>query len=258
VKLVPVPGGQETFVLCRSAARREKEKAMHERFRRRVEGGLRRIARGLEAARKRRGTEALGRQIGRLLAQNSRAARAFEIQVVEDSAQPSGLRLVWQPVAQWDQWAALSEGCYLLRTNLTDRTPEELWRTYIQLTEVESAFRTHKSDLQIRPIWHQHQDRVQAHILFSFLAYALWKTLQKWMERSGLGSGVRTVVEEFARIKAHDVLLRTTTGREVRVCCVTRPDAAQQVLLNHLGVKLPERLGRPSWVPAPVQLAPVM
>ena len=258
VKLVPVPGGQETFVLCRSAARREKEKAMHERFRRRVEGGLRRIARGLEAARKRRGTEALGRQIGRLLAQNSRAARAFEIQVVEDSAQPTGLRLVWQPVAQWDQWAALSEGCYLLRTNLTDRTPEELWRTYIQLTEVESAFRTHKSDLQIRPIWHQHQERVQAHILFSFLAYALWKTLQKWMERSGLGSGARTVVEEFARIKAHDVLLRTTTGREVRVCCITRPDAAQQVLFDHLGLNLPERLGRPSWVPAPVQLAPVM
>ena len=99
---------------------------------------------------------------------------------------------------------------------------------------------------------------MQAHILFSFLAYALWKTLQSWMERAGLGRGVRTVLEEFARLKAHDVLLRTSTGRAVRVCCLPRPDAAQQVLLDHLGVELPERLGGPTWVPAPVQLAPVV
>lgn len=225
---------------------------------RRIAAALARIERGLQRARKPRPAEALGRQLGRLLAHNRRAAKAFEIQTVEDPLRPSGLRLVWRPVAEWQTWAELSEGGYLLRTNLTDQRPEDLWRTYLQLTDVENAFRTHKSALQIRPIWHQLEQRVQAHILFSFLAYALWKTIETWMKRSGLGNSVRTVLEEFARLKAHEVFLRTSTGRDVRVCCVTKPDAAQQVLLNHLGLVLPERLGRPAWVPAPVQVAPVV
>ena len=168
----------------------------------------------------------------------------------------SGLRLSWSRVKEWGDWAALSEGCYLLRTNVTGKTPGELWRTYIQLTDVEEAFRTQKSELRIRPIWHQLDHRVQAHILFSFLAYALWKTLQTWMERAGLGRGARTVIEELARIKATDVILPTTTGRELRLSCVTRPDGAQRALIDRLGLVLPERLGRPAWVRRPAKLAP--
>ncbi|MCT6632056.1 IS1634 family transposase, partial [Staphylococcus aureus] len=77
-----------------------------------------------------------------------------------------------------DRTARASEGCYLLRTNVTDWTPEMMWKTYIQLSEVEAAFRIHKSELTIRPIWHQREDRVQAHILVCFLSYVLWKTLE--------------------------------------------------------------------------------
>ncbi len=190
------------------------------------------------------------------LVESYRTARAFQIQIVEDAARPSGLRLSWSRVKEWEHWAALSEGCYLLRTNITDKSPEELWRTYIQLTDVEDAFRAQKTELKVRPIWHQLEKRVQAHILFSFLAYALWKTLQTWMERSGLGRGARTVIEEFARIKANDVILPTTAGREVRLCCVTQPAAAQRALIDRLGLVVPERLGRPSWVRAPAKLAP--
>ena len=253
IKLVPSPDGVETFVLCRSAARREKERAMHARFLQRIEEGLERMQRDLERAQKRREAAVLERRIGRLLERNSRAARAFRISVTEDHNQPSGLRLAWQRVEEWRDWSALSEGCYLLRSNLTDQTPEQLWKTYMQLTDVEAAFRTHKSELRIRPLWHHLEQRVQAHILFSFLAYALWKTLQAWMERAGLGSGVRTVVEEFARIKAVDVILPTSCGRQVMVQCVTRPDPAQRALLDRLGIVLPERLGRAAWVPAPLK-----
>ncbi|MFW6158179.1 MAG: hypothetical protein ACOC8E_02340 [Planctomycetota bacterium] len=81
--------------------------------------------------------------------------------------------------------AALREGAYLLRTNLNDRTPEDLWRTYIQVTDAEAAFRTIKTDLVVRPIYHQTERRAHAHILVAFLAYAMWKTLQKWMEEAG-------------------------------------------------------------------------
>lgn len=254
VKLVNSPNGQETFVLCRSADRREKEKAIHERFAERIEAGLSKLDKELKRARKKRDRAVLERRIGRLLGKNSRAAGGFKIKVVEDKTCPDGLQLRWWRIEAWRQWSSLSEGCYLLRTNLTEQSPEKLWQTYMQLTDVEAVFRTGKSDLKIRPIWHQLEHRVQGHILFSFLAYALWKTLQIWMERSGLGRGVRTVIEEFARLKANDVILKTSAGREIKLCCITQPDPAQRALLDRMGLMIPERLGRPLWVRKPKNL----
>ena len=254
VKLVNSPTGQETFVLCRSADRREKEKAIHKRFSERIEVGLSKLDKELRRARKKRDRAVLERRIGRLLGKNSRAAGSFKIEVVEDKTCPAGLQLRWWRIEAWRQWSSLSEGCYLLRTNLTEQSPEKLWQTYMQLTDVEAVFRTGKSDLKIRPIWHQLEHRVQGHILFSFLAYALWKTLQIWMERSGLGRGVRTVIEEFARLKANDVILKTSAGREIKLCCITQPDAAQRALLERMGLTIPERLGRPLWIRKPKNL----
>ncbi len=254
VKLVNSPNGQETFVLCRSADRREKEKAIHERFAERIEAGLSKLDKELKRTRKKRDRAVLERRIGRLLGKNSRAAGGFKIEVVEDKTCPASLQLRWRRIEAWRQWSSLSEGCYLLRTNLTEQSPEKLWQTYMQLTDVEAVFRTGKSDLKIRPIWHQLEHRVQGHILFSFLAYALWKTLQIWMERSGLGRGVRTVIEEFARLKANDVILKTSAGREIKLCCITQPDAAQRALLDRMGLMIPERLGRPLWVRKPKNL----
>ena len=250
VRLINSPD-DETFVLCRSSDRREKEKAIHERFAKRIEAGLGKLDRELKQAHRKRDRAVLERRIGRLLGRNSRAAGGFKIELLEDKTCQAGLKLCWSCVQAWRQWARLSEGCYLLRTNLREQSPEKLWRTYMQLTDVEAVFRTGKSDLKIRPIWHQLEHRVQGHILFSFLAYALWKTLQIWMERSGLGRGVRTVIEEFARLKANDVILKTSTGREIRLCCITQPDPAQHALLDRMGLAIPERLGRPSWVRKP-------
>jgi transposase len=257
VKLVRSPGGEETFILCRSRDRREKERAMHERFVSRIRKGLVSIQKGLRRAKRPRDKGKIERRIGRLLGKNSRAAKAFEIDLLDAPDRPAGLRLRYRSVRKWQSWAGLSEGCYLLRTNLSGKTPEELWKTYIQLTDVEEVFRTEKTELAIRPIWHQLEKRVQAHVLFSFLAYAMWKTLQTWMERSGLGRGARTVIEEFAKIKAADVVLPTTTaGRDVRLTCVTRPDKAQAAIIERLGLELPERLGRPRWVRVPAEADP--
>jgi hypothetical protein len=122
---------------------------------------------------------------------------------------------------------------------------KDLWRAYIQLTDAEAAFRIH-SGLAIRPVWHQRTDRVQAHILVCFLAYVLWKTLEQWQQRAGLGQSPRTILEELQRIQSTDVVLPTEDGRELRLRCIVRPDAAQAALLDRLGLDLPERLRIPS------------
>ena len=130
-----------------------------------------------------------------------------------------------------------------------ETAPAVLWKRYIQLTYAEWAFRIHKDELDIRPIWHQKQDRVLAHILVCFLAYALWKTLAQWMRRAGLGDAPRTLLEELAKIKSGDVVLPTQAKQgcyngTIRLRCVTEPDEAQKVLLHRLGITLPRRLRR--------------
>ena len=135
----------------------------------------------------------------------------------------------------------------MLRTNLRDWTSEDLWRTYIQRSEAEAAFRIHKSELSIRPIWHQREDRVLAHILVCFLAYVLWKTLEQWQSRAGLGNSPRTILQELGAIHSTDIILPTATvpQRQLRLRCVVRPDRAQAALLQRLGLRLPERLRLP-------------
>jgi transposase len=249
-KLCAGPDGQETFLLCRSADRREKERAMHARFAKRIEARLESLGRRLERSRQRLERGPIDRQIGRILGQNSRAAGRYQVRLEKDASQDSGLRLVWSAKPEWDEWAQHSEGTYVLRTNVHEWSEQDLWRTYIQLTEAEAAFRIHKTDLSIRPIWHQKAERVQAHILVCFLAYVLWKTLEQWQQRAGLGSSPRTILEELARIQSTDVVIPLADGsrRELRIRCVVRPDKVQAMLLDRLGLRLPERLRVPSHV----------
>jgi transposase len=235
VKLCPSPDGDETFVLCRSRDRREKEKAMHERFERRIEEGLQRIA--AACAKQRQQPLVIAQRLGRLMGQNSRAAGLFHTEVKTLSDGRAALH--WEKIEQWRDWAALSEGCYLLRSNVTDWSDEELWKAYIQLTEAEAAFRIHKSDLGLRPIWHQKEDRVLAHILVCFLAYVLWKTLSQRCQRAGLGHEPRRVFEELGKIQLVDVVLPTRHGSDIRRRCVTQPTDHQAILLAYLKLNLP-------------------
>jgi transposase len=247
VKICRGTQADETFLLCRSASRIDKEKAMHERFAKRIEEGLASLARRIRKSKRPLDRGVLERQIGRLLERNARAAARYAVCIDEDNSTASGLKLKWRAQAQWDDWAALSEGTYILRSNIAQWSDEELWKTYVQLTEAEAAFRIHKSDLCLRPIWHHKQERIKAHILICFLAYALWKTLHQWQSRAGLGDSPRTILTEFSRIHAADIVLplADTSKRELRIRCVVRPDRAQAMLLQHLGLKLPERLRVP-------------
>jgi transposase len=251
VKICRGPDGSETFLLCRSASRSEKEKAMHERFSKHIEEGLQSLGRRIEKSKMTLDHGEIERQIGRLLERNSRASARYSISLIEDKTTPAGVNLKWNSRPEWEDWAKLTEGTYILRSNIHDWTDEQLWKTYIQLSEAEAAFRIQKSDLGIRPIWHHKQGRIKAHILVCFLAYVLWKTLQQWQSRAGLGHSPRTILSEFSRIHAADIVLPLDDGskRELRLRCVVRPDREQELLLQRLGLTLPERLCPPSGTP---------
>jgi transposase len=239
VKMCPSPdGGRETYILCRSRDRREKEKAMHERFERRIDAGLEKVRASCEKRKWKK--EAIDRRVGQIMAKNSRAAGLYEVAVEEIDGRAV---VSWRKNEAWRQWAALNEGCYLLRTNVTDWSAEDLWQAYIQLTDAEAAFRIHKSDLRIRPVWHQTEERVQAHILVCFLAFVLWKTLHQMTRAAGLGDEPRRIFEELGKIRLVDVVLPTRDKNiEIRRRCVARPTDHQAILLDRLGLHLPRQL----------------
>lgn len=238
VKKCTGPDGKEVFILCRSQDRRQKEKAIHERFEKRIEEGLQKI--DASCRRRKYKPVTIAKRVGRLLGKNSRAAGLFDTDVVQ--TKDGRAKLIWKKLETWRQWAELSEGCYLLRTNVTDWSEEDLWHAYMQLTEAEAAFRIHKSDLCIRPIWHQKQERVESHILVCFLSYVLWKTLGQMCRQSGLGDEPRRVIEELSKIKMVDVVMPTRSGIEIRRRCVSQPTDHQTILLQYLGLQLPRHL----------------
>lgn len=240
VKRCPSPDGQENFILCRSTERALKEKQIHERFEKRIERGLGKL---VESCRKQKQKQKVGmveRRVGRLLEANSRAAGLFQIDVAP--RRDGGAEIIWRKLEEWRAWAEVSEGCYLLRSNIIDWNAEQLWRAYIHLTEAEAAFRIQKSDLRIRPIWHQKEERIQAHILVCFLAYVIWKMLGQMCKRAGLGNEPRKVLDEIAQIKVIDVILPTKQGVVIRKRCIAQPTKAQTVLLQQLQLHLPQRM----------------
>ena len=241
VKLCPSPDGErETFILCRSRDRAEKDQAIVRHFEQRIESRLKAMAARCE--KQKRDPLKVSRDVGRLLGQNTRAARLFDVDV--ETADDGRARLKWSKGAATRDWATLSAGCYLLRTNVADWSDEDLWKAYIQLTEAEAAFRIHKSDLVLRPVWHQKEDRVLAHILVCFLAFVLWKTLAQLCQRAGLGDEPRRVLTELSEIRAMDVILPTRDGIEIRKRCISRPSEHQAILLDRLGLELPATINQ--------------
>ena len=247
VKLCAAPDGtEETFVLCRSKGRIDKEKAMREKQHGRLEKALQQLKTVLDAPKRAlRDRSKAERRVGRLFQQYSRAARLFRVEITEvpDARHKSGQRLsmtLQRHEGQGD-WAETSDGCYLLRTNLKERDAAKLWETYIDLTQIEDSFRICKHDLGLRPIFHQKQERTQAHILVCFLALVLWRILQHWMQGCGLGAAPRKLLEELAEIRSLDVILPTGAGAEIRLRTVTRPENHLAILLQKLGLPLPNK-----------------
>jgi transposase len=237
VRLCPSPEGtEETFVLCRSVGRKEKENAILNRFATRLEEKLTKLAERANQGRI-RDKQKVERQIGRLLERMSRAASLFTVTVTEKD---NHLSIDIKKNNERYGWALETGGSYILRTNWNETDPQTLWNTYIQLTEVEDAFRTTKHDLGMRPIFHQKKERTQAHILVCFLSLALWRTLQQWMKASGLGTAPRKLLEEIKVIKSLDVLL-PAKDKTIRLRTVATAPSPLKVLLQRMKIPLPNR-----------------
>ncbi len=237
VNLVQSPERRgETFVLCRSLGRKKKENAILNRFVTRLEEKLTKLADQADKGRI-RDRQKVERQIGRLLERNSRAASLFTVTVTEKNGR---IAVDIKKNEERFQWAMETGGSYILRTNWTETDPKVLWKTYIQLTEVEDAFRTTKHDLGMRPIFHQKKDRTQAHILVCFLSLVMWKTLQQWMKASGLGTAPRKLLTEMRQIQSLDVLL-PVKDKTIRLRVVATAPSALKVLLQRMKILLPNK-----------------
>jgi transposase len=244
VKLVPHPDGDsnEQYVLCRSSARRQKEAAMIELARKRLRAQLDKTDASL---RKRAARDAglIERRIGRWLGRFPAAERLLSVTVERNlEGHATGLQITEH--ADRTAWAELAHGAYLLRTNCPEKEPARLWRWYMQLSQAEDAFRTSKSDLNLRPVFHQKTQRVEAHILVCFLSLALWRTLEMWMRGKGLGNCSRQLLKAVATVRSMDVVLPVKPGaeeesRELRLRVVARPDRHVAELLVRLGLELP-------------------
>lgn len=133
-----------------------------------------------------------------------------------------------------------------MRTNCTENDPAQIWKWYVQLNEAEECFRIGKSDLNLRPVFHQKSERVEAHILVCFLTLALWRCLEMWMKLKGLGDCARQLLKEVATVRSMDVILPVKTAEnsegpaELRLRVVARPDKPVAELLAHLGLELPQ------------------
>jgi transposase len=239
VKLVPTPQGEETYILCRSTARQEKEKAIHSRFSARMEKALTSLEKRMVAG-KLKDRHKIERKLGSLEARHPQVADLYAIKVVDLGGD---LRLEWQRKPDRQSWQQAREGAYLLRTNLTETDPSKLWKSYIQLTEAEAVFRALKSVLSIRPIFHQLERRAKAHILVAFLGYAIWVTLKHLLLGKRSAFTPARALDLLSQLHSADIVLPTTDGHEIRLRRITEPTAEQQSLLDELGISLPKRLG---------------
>lgn len=242
VKLLEHPDyGTERFVLCRSDGRKRKEQAILGKQMDRLEEKLRKLQASVRAGRM-KNAAMVERRIGRWLGRYERAELVFDVQVKSDQGIATDVQIERRPDRQ--SWAQAIHGHYLLRTNYDEPDPAALWSTYMQLTQAEAAFRITKSDLGLRPVFHQKSERVQAHVLVCFLALAMWKSLELWMKASGLGTCARRLLEEMNEVRSMDVVLPVKDRPELRLRLVGRPEPALQVLLERLRLPLPNRSKR--------------
>jgi transposase len=249
VKKMAIPQGEETYILCRTTGRQEKEKAIRGRFSASMEKALQGLEKTIATGRL-KDRNKMERRLGKIQARHPQVNDLYAVDLRQTA---EGVRLFWQIKEDRQAWRESREGAYLLRTNLEAQTAEQLWSKYMQLTEAEAAFRALKSELSIRPLFHQKEPRVKAHVMVAFLGYALWVTLKHWLKRrpaivpKASLSGVENAqpfspskaLALLSTLQSADIVLPTTDGREIRLRRVTEPDAEQKSLLHQLGLSLP-------------------
>ena len=252
VRKVAIPQGEETYILCRTSGRKEKEQAIRKRFSNSMETALKGMEKTIAAGRL-KDRNKMERRLGKIQARHPQVNDLYDV-ALKDTAE--GIRLFWEIKEDRKNWRESREGAYLLRTNLKAGTAEELWSKYMQLTEAEASFRALKSELSIRPLFHQLEPRVKAHVMVAFLGYALWVTLKHLLKRrpaivpTPSVSGVENAqpmtpmraIALLSTLQSADIVLPTTDGREIRLRRITEPTAEHKLLLRQLGISLPEQL----------------
>jgi len=243
------------YLLARSNDRKKKERAIRRKQRHGFALALRKLQARVSKGRLKKRDKVL-EAIGRL---QGRFPKAVRFAIVSVTIRPLAVVVAWQ-VAKFKD-ALRRDGAYLLRSNQDGWTAELFWETYTQLTTVERAFRVLKSELLLRPIWHQYSGRTKAHVFVCVLAYALWKTLDHLAKRANLHTWIRkpdlargnavpkprpmtpeVILRELGRIMIGDIELPTTDGRRLIFRRVARPNAEQKRILQALGIDMPERL----------------
>jgi transposase len=246
VKQVPIPGGEETYVLCRTAGRKEKEKAIRDRFSQRMEGALTRLAKTIASGRL-KDRYKMERRLGRIQARHPQVNDLYDVALRDTK---DGVRLTWEVKKDRQDWREQREGAYMLRTNIQAEKAEDLWSKYMQLTEAEASFRALKSELSVRPLFHQLEHRVKAHVLVAFLGYALWVTLKHRLAAKPLDPPNEAAPSQvvyspmkalslLSTLQSADIVLPTTDGHEIRLRRITEPTTEQHQLLDRLGISLP-------------------
>jgi transposase len=222
------PEDQELYVLAESADRIAKERAM----RRRQLKGLWRRLKALGTMKLKR--DQLLKKLGAAEHESPRAWRLVDIQI-----DPKAARFSYKLRKDKLRVARRREGRYLLRTNLTETDPAKLWNWYMQLSQVEEAFKNLKGDLALRPIYHQDEPRIEAHIFIAFMAYCLQVTLNRRLRELAPGLTARAVLEKFSAVQMLDVHIPTTDGREIMLTRHTQPSPELLLLLQKLKLELP-------------------
>ena len=233
----------EVFVLARSEDRAAKERAMRRRKFKALVRGLRKLKKRMRTPRA-DGSPSIDRdgliaKVAVLKKEAGRVSRSITITIPKASEPFTPGSFGYELNAKQFEQQRLREGAYLLRTNLAGTDPAELWRMYMGLVQIESAFKTIKSDLCVRPIHHQRQDRVEAHLMVAFIAYALCATLRRKLDSHAPGLTPRAVLDVMSGAQMLDVVIPTTDGRELLLPRHTEPTPEQQMILERLSKRLP-------------------
>lgn len=234
VKLLPQEG--ECYVFAQSASRIDKERAMRRRQLKQLWKRLPELRQMKQLKR-----DDLLMKLGAARQQWPAAWRLVARRIPRKDEEINEQTFTWRLRKAKLRQVRRREGRYLLRTNLTEEDPVRLWEYYIQLTQVEEAFKNLKGDLSLRPVYHQREDRIEAHIFVSFLAYCLHVTLRRWLRDLAPGLTPRSVLEKFAAVQMIDVHLPTTDGRQVILPRYTQPEQELRVLLDQMKLTLPEQ-----------------
>ena len=259
VEVKSVERDGQTYVLARSVRRRAKEKAIRKRQLLGLHGDLIKLSRRVLAGRL-KDTDKVLETVGRFRERWPAASRFVHVEVKRDHAGQS-TAVSWNYHKDKLRTALARDGAYLLLSDQTDWSPEDLWRTYIQLTRAEDAFRAMKSNLLLRPMWHQTSDRIEAHVFVCVLAYALWKALAHLLGNAGVKTRIRkkdpddpeggpkdrpmtptVALKVLHDVQIGDILLETVAGRTLRLRRVARPNPEQAKIVAALGLSLPERI----------------